>query len=746
MPACINLTLNPLAKSLIFAALAALPSIVLAVPDVPVQPPAPPVGVLAIDVAARELSARLEAQPGKQLAPDQPSGIPFTPQQKEAARAVFGNENPVQAKHVPGKGPGRQYVLTIPGHHYEAEGMRADWRDIIFKVSVASNGAARLSGGMQTLNIVDPQGSFTIQGAKVNGQRQSNPLVGNYRFDVASMRYATKDGALPVDLRNASATGESKLQGNFVSMISDIAIKQVQLFGTPFDRVHVGMRLRNLDADTVTEWRKSLAAMKEKDQSDPQVNAELLASAKDALQRVVLRGGGLEFDDISAQYHGKKVAMKFALRMPDAQPSDFENAETILKKMEGSVHLNVPLSILRDITRVMAENTNRGKENPVVATDKLASDMYAGVLGKLLAENFARMENNALLSTIELKGGVLSVNGKSIPLEPLLALLKQKKDETPPIDESMPALVRMRDRGLEAVRLHALNGNRDALFDMCERYLGGIEVNKDFEKGIKYCRKSFDADYYDAALKLATLYLDGSYDTDMAPVLAKVQMLADRNSNAWAQFVMYRMHDQGKGVPHDKAKALEYLRKSASSGNSKAIEAMKSISPDENFACQSASPWSKLLDIEAGSSNHTDYRFDATKQRKLQLTFDKFRASEKWRPSVKACLSSKQPSEEACISLLGVFQDKTVSVLTEQFDAAGFRRSRTKHKLDMSIKEGDQVNLSIYTIDKYAYFVVNDAQPLKVEIDFPVEMLSLKCSAARCKFDFVKPPAEAVSP
>src|SRR6185369_15982914 len=250
----------------------------------------------------------------------------------------------------------------------------------------------------------------------------------------------------------------------------------------------------------------------------------------------------------------------------------------------------------------------------------------------------------------------------------------------------------------------ALNGNRDALFDMCERYLGGIEVNKDFEKGIKYCRKSFDADYYDAALKLATRYLDGSYDTDMAPVLAKVQMLADRNSNAWAQFVMYRMHDQGKGAPHDEAKALEYLRKSASSGNCKAIDAMKSISPDENFACQSASPWSKLLDIEAGSSNHTDYRFDATKQRKLQLTFDKFRASEKWRPSVKVCLSSKRPSEEGCISLLGVIQDKTVSVLTEQFDAAGFRRSRTKHKLDMSIKEGDQVNLSIYTIDKYAYF------------------------------------------
>ena len=747
MPACINLTLPHLPKSLIFAALAALPFIALAAPDVSVQPSAPPPGVLAIDVAVRELSARLDAQPGRQPAPDQPSGILFTPQQKEATRTVFGSENPVQAKRVRGKGPDRNYVLTIPSHRYEAEDMRADWRDIIFKMSVASSGATRLSGGMQTLNVVDQEGSLTIHDAKLNGQRQSIPLVGAYRFDVASMGYVMKDGIEPFAMRNANVTAESKLQGNYLNVRSDLAIKQIKLFGTPFDRLHVGMRLRNLDADAATEWYKSLKALKGKDQWSPQANAEFLAMAKDALQRMVLHGAGLEFDDISAQYHGNKVAMKFALHMPDALPSDFDSAETILKKLEGSVQLNVPLSILRDITRALAEKSNQDKKNPLVGTGKLASDMYAGVLRTLLSENFARMENNALLSKIELKDGVLKINGKSMPLEPLLSMLKQKKDETPPPeDNSMPVIMRMRDRGLEAVRLHALNGNRDALFDLCERHLEGIEVEKDFEEGIKYCRKSFDADYYDAALKLATLYLDGFYDTDMAPVLAKVQMVADRNFDAWAQFLMFRMYDQGKGVPHDRAKSLEYLRKSATSGNVLAIEAMKSIVPDETFVRETRSFWSRTLDIEAGSSNHLDYRFDATRQRKLQLTFDKFRASEKWRPSVKACLSSRQPSEEACISLVGVFQDKTISVLTEQFDAAGSKLSRTRHVQNITIKEGDQINLSIYAIGQHAYFVVNDAKPLQLETNFPVEMLSLICSAASCKFDFAKPPVEPAAP
>jgi hypothetical protein len=746
MPARINLTLTPLAKSVIFAALAALPSLVLAVPDAPVQPPAPPSGVMAFDVAVRELSARLDAQPGKKLAPDQPSGILFTPAQQEAARAVFGSENPVRAKRVPGKGPNRQYLLTIPGHQYDAEDMRADWRDIILKLSVSPNGAMRLNGGMQAMNTADPKGNFTIRDARLSGQRQNNSLVGAYRFDVASMGYTMKDGTVPVDVRNVNITEESKLQGNFLSLRSDVAIKQLKFDSTSIERLHVGMRLRDMDAGTVAEWRKSLEDLKQKDSSD-QANAEFLEKAKDALQRLVLRGAGLEFDDISAQYHGNKVAMKLALRMPDAQPSDFDSAEAILKKLEGSVQINVPLPVLRDITRAMAENTNRGKDNPAVDTDKLASDMYAGILGKLLADNLARMEKDALLSTIELKGGVLSVNGKSMPLEPLLAMLKQKKDETPPPeDTSTPVVMRMRDRGLEVVRLHASNGNRDALYDLCERYLDGIEVEKDFDEGIKYCRKSFDAGYYDAALKLATLYLDGSYDMDMAPVLAKVRMLADKNSNAWAQFVMYRMYDQGKGAPHDKAKALEYLRKAASNGNTKAIEAMKSVAPDETFACESSSRWSRKLDMEAGSTNHTDYRFDATKQRKLQLTLKNFRESEKWRPETKVCLSAKQPSDSACVSLVGILQDKTVSVLTEQYDVGRSRRTNAKHTLAAPIKEGEQVNLSVYAIGNQAYFAVNDAKPLQVEINFPVEMLSLVCSAASCQFDFVKPPAEPVEP
>lgn len=746
MPARINLTLTPLAKSLIFAALTALPSLVLAAPDAPVPAPALHSGVLALDVAVRELSARLDAQPGKKPAPDQPTGIFFTPERKEAARTVFGSDNPVQGKRVPGKGPGRQYLLTIPGHQYEAEDMHVDWRDVVFKLSVAPNGAMRMNGGMQAMNVVDPKGSFTIHDARLNGQRQRNPLAGDYRFDVARMSYTMKDGTVPFDMSDVNLTGESKLQRSLLNVRSDFSIKQIKFDSTSIEHLHVGMRLRNMDADAVAEWRKYLEALRQKDQSDLQANAEFLAKAKDAMQRLVLRGAGLEFDDISAQYHGNKVAMKLALRMPDAQPSDFDSAETILKKLEGTVQINVPLPALRDITRALAEGTNRGNENPAVATDKLASDIYAGVLGKLLADNLARMENDTLLSTITLKGGILSINGKSMPLEPLLAMLKQKKDETPPEDTSMPVVMRMRDRGLEIERLHAINGNRDALYDLCVRYLEGVDVEKDFDEGTKYCRKAFDADYYDAALELATLYLDGSYDSDMTPVLAKVQMLADKNANAWAQFVMYRMHDMGKGAPRDNAKALEYLRKAAANGNTKAIEAMKSIAPGETFAPKSVSRWSKKLDMEAGSTNHTDYRFDATRQRKLQLTLGNFRESEKWRPNMKVCLSAKQPSDTACVSLVGVLKDKTVSVYTEQNSVGKIKRSQTKHVGEIPIKEGEQVNLSVYAIGNHAYFAVNDARPLQVETNFPVEMLSLVCSAASCQFDFAKPPAEPVAP
>lgn len=738
-----------MAKQIFFAALAALPLFAGAAPGAdtgPVNDAAQPAAAalpLAIDYMSRELEARLQPPAkGKPPRPDLPSRVSFSPEHKAALRAVFGTEQPLRIQRLPGQGPAASYSLAIPAHSVTEEGSSFSWQAMSGKLSIDKKGRIATTATVPYVESASKEGSFSMQGLRILGVRQRDLFVGTSHMELDQLVFKKADGAEAVTMRNVKGGTSVTRDGKLLNMQVDMGVRQLAVSSETIDNLHFGMRWRNLDQDTLMAMRTITDSIRNSGEKDP---AKVMAAAGDLiplLKKMVLRGAAIDVDDISAIYHGNKAALKISASMPGATAADFDAMERVMQKLAVTIHVQIPLPMLRDIAAGMAERSNREKQSAQVPTAELANQMYELMLGKAVAGNFAKVEKNALVSTIELKGGNLFVNEQAIPVEPLLALLKGTDTKLPPPDTSKPVAVNMQDRGLEAARLFALNGDSDGLYEMCRRHFDGNGVEKNHASALKWCEKGSEAGPSRNKVLLARLYLDGDVSVrDYKAALKLLQPLADESQDEHAQYLLFRIYDEGLGVAKDGLKALDYLRQAAKGGDGDALEAIRRI--DSTFQApvpeNDSDPWAYSVNVAGGYFETRFFRFDAGSHRRLQLTLGEFKSHEKWAPLQAVCLAAVNPSDTVCLRLIRKHADDDKFVVYSEVSSTDGQSRRNQVALPTAFKEGDTLDVRVYVSAGKAYFLVNNEKPLVQTIDFPAELINLFCSTGQCSFNFERP-------
>lgn len=319
-----------------------------------------------------------------------------------------------------------------------------------------------------------------------------------------------------------------------------------------------------------------------------------------------------------------------------------------------------------------------------------------------------------------------------------MALFEDRK--LPPADTEPPVAINMRDRGLEAAQLFAMNGDGNGLLEMCERTADGVGVEKDPQQALTWCTKAFQKWQHSAAVPLGKFYLEGQLDDATIPGM--LQEAADKSENRDAQYLMYRLHSEGKGVPEDRKLAATYLQLAARQGNAGAIKVLTEANaeyqappgnpPDE----AKENPWSFPESVKGGYVTTRNFRFNKDKHRRLTVSMDNLQPHEKWGPLLAVCVSAINPSDIACFNLQGRRgETPEVHVYSDIRGPTSSQRTNTK-SLEPAFAPSDAFDLVVYTQGKQVHFVVNGEETLVQDVSFPVEVLTLNCSTADCKFDF----------
>ena len=454
---------------------------------------------LALDYLEHEMDARLMPPAKQPIRLDQPSSRAISESEKAALRKVFGTEQALDIRRLPGKGPQTVYSVRIPGHAIGEGDERSEWQELNARYSFDASGKRYSANGMWPgIKAQNKDETIAVGTVRFQGQETRDPnglWLGKTHVDADHAAIQSKTSPYGVRWEQITFDSNSKRNGKNIDIVTELGAKQMLVGDTVIEQQHLAIKLRGLDADTLKTFSDEARKLRTAEQPEKEAETVTQKLTLNMFKTLALKGARIEMSDFSGSYQGARVQIKGYLSAPGLSEADLTSPDKVLAKLDAQLDVSLPLPILHAIARGIARIGN-----DKAGTDRLREqDAYDFMLGKLIGSGYARMDKDKLIAHLEVKGGMLRVtdNIELIPLKTLLDALNQqgkqeKKNEPdfPPADHGAPVSVTWRDRRLESVVLYAGNGEARAIDELCYRYTHGDHAPKDTAEAERWCARS----------------------------------------------------------------------------------------------------------------------------------------------------------------------------------------------------------------------------------------------------------------
>ncbi|WP_338758605.1 DUF945 family protein [Massilia sp. METH4] len=357
------------------------------------QKPKPTVAQLAMQGLERLLRDSL--QPGPKPAPAP------TAQQRAAMKTVFGSEKPVRVQNLPKSGTSTVQRLTLPAHQYSANGTTVRWGTASVLATRSADGRQLDSEGRVPLvTMRGAGGSMELkEGITKSAQRRAGDglWIGTMVGNAESLVFNGPKGPA-AHLARPRFVATTTERGDRIDQRIEMDADRLTVAGEDIDALHLAYQLNGLD-------RAMLRRMAEQGAGDPEQVIK-------QLKELALSGAELKIDDLSGRYKGHTASIQGSIALPGVTAEDLETPQRALARLAMHFEVTVPLGLLREVAAVIAAR-NQGNKDGQAPT---AEQVYEGMVGKAVSNGYARVEGEAMRSTIEWRDGGLVVNGKPVAL------------------------------------------------------------------------------------------------------------------------------------------------------------------------------------------------------------------------------------------------------------------------------------------------------------------------------------------
>jgi hypothetical protein len=405
------------ASALLFAA--TLPA--LAAPASAVKAKVPPVApspaIAAFGAAAREVTA---GQATMKYAAwlDTLPGFRFSPATSSLLVKQFGTDRLFSVKREASAAGGRNYIVTVPTLRRDhPDGSSFAWSAMQGQVAIQPDGGTFVST-FSAPRFVAENSAFRLEArdmAYSGTTRNDDALpVGEGVAELGALELTEKPDGASTRVDGMALTFGMKDTGGAVDIVNDLGARAMTVHGERIDDLHMGIRLTGLDktaVEAITKLGKQTPAA-----ASPRTDmAPMLRQLGLALLR---RGAAIELDDIGFGYRGSKASMHGQLHLENATEDDLASPAGLLKKVAGHLDVQVPVAMLHALADGMAgkqlAKNQPGADAAAVAT--LGTTIYDGMMRAATASGYARIEGDMLVTTVDIRGGVILLNGKPVQL------------------------------------------------------------------------------------------------------------------------------------------------------------------------------------------------------------------------------------------------------------------------------------------------------------------------------------------
>lgn len=253
-------------------------------------------------------------------------------------------------------------------------------------------------------------------------------FLGGGKFNVKQIDFKNpgKDFALKIDAITIS--GDTSEQGGNLLFDVNYAVEAVTVNSAVYGPAQLDLSLDNIPAEVAASLQKQLSKMRALKLTKEQESMAVMSMVVGAAPDILKADPKLTVKRLFVKTPDGDIDGNLSVAANGLQWSEIANMQAVLKKIEADAAISLPEKLFRTVMgmqaklALMRQIEQRKKMGHEIAEpspeelDKLSKEMVDQQLAFILQQELAKRDGTNISTNAKLGGGLLSVNGKTIPL------------------------------------------------------------------------------------------------------------------------------------------------------------------------------------------------------------------------------------------------------------------------------------------------------------------------------------------
>ncbi len=350
-------------------------------------------------------------------------------------RPLFPEQNPERLLTRVGLDGSGATQVVLPPLDMEA---RDDLPEIHFE---GLTGGVEFSAGldritsrfsMPMLSLVTAAGqriSFSGVELESRSRRDDNGLMlGDGRFVIGGFSLDDPGGDNRIELQGLEISGVSDSQADLVSGQVSYRLQRLDMNGSRFGPGLLTLGLDQLSASALKQIQQGMEQIRRKALPEREQSRQVLGVMLANLEPLLTRNPKLTIDPLTLQAPEGEIKARFSIQPKGLQRQEVANLQALLQKLDGVFELSMPEVYYQMLFRQQAKRALQQQlawrrlqdEQATMPTpdelEAMAERLGRQQLDQLLRQEMLRREGKMLYTKASLADGLLTVNGKLLPL------------------------------------------------------------------------------------------------------------------------------------------------------------------------------------------------------------------------------------------------------------------------------------------------------------------------------------------
>lgn len=285
---------------------------------------------------------------------------------------------------------------------------------------------------MSALTFEQTNGSMLkLQGVRFDSRSHkdaSGLMLGSGRFEIDHFNLDDTDKGSQLQIRGLVVDAESSNRESGVAAYIRYGLESMALDGKAYGPAEVKLGFANLSSRTLLEIQQSVEEINAQQLTEQQKGAALMSVLMGNAPGLLKGDPKLLIETLRVNTPDGLIEGQLSLQSVGLQWQDIGNPSLMLGKLSGHAFLRMPLKLLRSMMqqKARADLLQQFEQRRLVDPDlampdevqlaEMADRLSEQQLSVLLGQELLVREGEMIASEATLADGLLSVNGKSVPL------------------------------------------------------------------------------------------------------------------------------------------------------------------------------------------------------------------------------------------------------------------------------------------------------------------------------------------